>query len=487
MSPVFSRHSPGAHAPGEVLLVSLLLLGVGGHVGAGHDLVLENVSVIDVVRFEVQPHMHIGITGGRIAEISPSPIQGAGRRLDGTGKFVVPGFIDMHAHATFLDFTVVQGTGGARTFVSPRFNPEVTGQALRRLLGSGVTVIRNPAAPASVGVRIRDELRAGRLVGPEMRVAGNSINLRPATEHAASPDTQTEAYVASIAEVRGEVRRQAALGVDFIKVYKSLPPEYVGAAIGEARELGLPVIGDLGRTTWREAARLGISALTHLLTWNPRELPEGCRDRAGAVPAGRSPMQRRIDWLECYDPDAPEVTRMIEDLVTHRVVVDPTLVAQETKLKGDWEYYTHSPDLSWAPSRMLALWKEGTFTSEYSAADYRRAHAAWPKLERLVSRMYQAGVHLTVGTDTPNPWVIPGISLHREMELLVQAGIPPRAVVRMATFDAARALGIEAREGSVAVGTTANLVVLSGNPYDDIRNTRSIVWVIHKGKLVGGL
>ena len=99
----------------------------------------------------------------------------------------------------------------------------------------------------------------------------------------------------------------------------------------------------------------------------------------------------------------------------------------------------------------------------------------------LTKRLFDRGILLTAGSDLPNPWVIPGVSFHEELQLLVDSGIPPLDVLRIATINGATALGIDDETGTVEVGKRADLVVLTANPLDDIANTRSIEWVILGG------
>jgi imidazolonepropionase-like amidohydrolase len=160
--------------------------------------------------------------------------------------------------------------------------------------------------------------------------------------------------------------------------------------------------------------------------------------------------------------------------------VDPTLVAYDTKLRGDDPMYLQSPDLALLPPVMLAGWKSGTFTSSWTSDDYARGHALWPKVLALVRLYHRRGVRLLAGSDTPNPWVVPGASLHRELELLVDAGIPPIEVLTLATRNGAEALGLDA--GEVAPGRRADLVVLGADPIQDIRNTRRIELVFKDGR-----
>ena len=101
---------------------------------------------------------------------------------------------------------------------------------------------------------------------------------------------------------------------------------------------------------------------------------------------------------------------------------------------------------------------------------------------RIVKAYADAGVLLTAGSDEPNAWLVPGASLHAELQLLTEAGIDPREVIRIATQHGAQALGILKETGTIDVGKTADLVLLAADPTIDIRNTRRIEWVMRQGR-----
>jgi imidazolonepropionase-like amidohydrolase len=200
-------------------------------------------------------------------------------------------------------------------------------------------------------------------------------------------------------------------------------------------------------------------------------------------------MRARIDWLEAVDADGPDVGAVIASLVEHEIRLDPTLVAFDTKFSFDAEAvrpvaarYRENPNRGAVPG-LPALWEAcGTPTDDWSADDFRRAEAVWPTLLALVRRYHESGIQLTAGSDTPNAWVIPGESLHRELELLVDAGISPSDVLRIATRNGAEALGLLDETGTVEPGKRADLVLLVADPLDHISNTRRIDWILQGGK-----
>jgi imidazolonepropionase-like amidohydrolase len=175
---------------------------------------------------------------------------------------------------------------------------------------------------------------------------------------------------------------------------------------------------------------------------------------------------------------------MIEELARHRVVVDPTLMAMHTKFWGDDPLYTNDPDLALVSEELRQSWQAGRFTQDWTAEQYAQAQRSWPVLLGLIKAMHDGGVHLVAGTDTPTPWIIPGVSMHDELKLLVDAGIPPLEVIRIATHNAAVALRRGHEFGTVRPDRRADLIVLDKNPLDDITNTRAIRLVLQRGEIV---
>jgi imidazolonepropionase-like amidohydrolase len=162
---------------------------------------------------------------------------------------------------------------------------------------------------------------------------------------------------------------------------------------------------------------------------------------------------------------------MIAALVEHHVSVDPTLIAFRTKFWGDDPQYTNNPHRGDTPPKLWAGFARRSNTADWTPEQYRASRAQWPKLLALVKRMYDRGVVLTAGSDTPFPWIVPGVSFHEELRLLKEAGIPTAAVLRMAT------------QSVIDPGKDADLVVLTANPLDDIANTERIEMVVKGGRI----
>ncbi len=404
---------------------------------------------------------------GRAGDLNVPP---GAEVIDAGGSFLLPGFIDAHAHVALGPATMSEVDGVLA--MSMEIDPEVARRSLSSLLAHGITTIRDPGGHAETLVRLRDELARGEREGPEMRVAGEVIDQAPfpgLTETATTPE-----------EVRAAVRRQAAVGVDMIKLYVTLTPELLAAGIQEAHAHGLQAVGHLMATTWTEAARLEIDGILHIIPGAFGLLPpDSVPELVASIHRGTQFMVR---WFELVDLDAPVVVEMVEALARNGVVVDPTLVFFDVMVRGDDPAVIDAPELDRVAPSLLENWRTAFHMNlGWTPEDFERGRAALPKMLVLARRLHEAGVVLAAGTDANNPWIVPGPSFHRELELLVEAGIPEAQVLVIATRNGAQAAGLLADRGTVEVGKRADLVLLSRDPRADIRATRDIVWVMQGG------
>src|SRR5918998_2985309 len=352
--------------------------------------------------------------------------------LDLTGKYVIPGLFDMHAHVA-----------GVR---KNSYNQDFSENALKSLLDYGVTTIRSPAGPTNQSIALKHNLSEGIIEGPEMFTAGRLLN----GPQIAIPFVEKQ--ISTEEQAREEVRHQAAAGVDYVKLYVGLPPNLVQAAIGEAHSLGIEVIGHLYMTSWTDAANMGIDALTHGVPVNPSLLPSA-DNREQFLENGGGPFDHFL-WLDLLDVNSTEIEEMINALVENGVPVDPTLSIYETMLKGDDGYGISNP----------------------------QNQIRWAKVLQLTKTMHDKGVRILSGSDIPNFGLIPGASLHNELELLSEAGIKPLEVIAIATNNGAEALGIDNRVGTIEPGKEADMIILTSNPIENISNTKGIAAVIVDGK-----
>ncbi|HVS66143.1 MAG TPA: amidohydrolase family protein [Thermoanaerobaculia bacterium] len=441
----------------------------------GPPLLLRDAVVIDGRGGAAAPANSVIVAEGVIAAIGPARELEArypsAEARDLHGRFLVPGFVDAHAHVTLgpVEVSVEGGEPAVRVLGDPQVAP----RSLRTLLAHGVTSARDPGGATAETVRVRDAVASGELLGPRLVVAGAVIDR--------TPFEGLTTRVESAEEVRAEVRRQAAAGVDLIKLYAWLEPELIRAGVEEARAHALPAVAHLMHTTWTEGAELGLHSVLHIVPGSPELLPEA--ERA----AYREEMKTTAffaTWFERADLDGSEMRAAIAALARNRTFLDPTLVAFEPAFFGDRpEQTTARLGLELATPSLAASWPGFRFDLGWNPQTYRRAQDAWPKVLELTRRLHRAGVRLTAGTDANNPWTVPGPSFHRELELLAEAGIPLADVLTIATRNGAEALGLLAETGTIEEGKRADLVALRKNPLERPGATRSIEWVMKDGVL----
>ncbi len=203
----------------------------------------------------------------------------------------------------------------------------------------------------------------------------------------------------------------------------------------------------------------------------------------GATPA-RGTIRDRLNWLQEVDFDSDQIQAVIARLAERRTPVDPTLIAYHARFFGDDPMHRENPELHLAPAVSRAMWQRSTSADDRTPEDFEQAHALWPRVLELTRKLYDGGVLLAAGSDLPKTWVIPGVSLHHELRLLHDAGIPPLEVLKIATSGGAVALGLEAEIGSIEPGKVADLVVLAADPTKNLHATRAIRHVFLGGRFL---
>jgi imidazolonepropionase-like amidohydrolase len=381
-------------------------------------VILEGATLIDGTGALPKPNITIAIDRNRIVFVSNNTADNfnlnfsAANSVNLSGKYIIPGLFDMHAHVASV--------------LKDSYNQSESEYALRMLLTHGITTIRNPGGPTEQSVALRDNVSEGRIVGPQIFTAGQLLNTPQIPVPFVEKRVQTEQ------DVRQEVRTQVVAGVDYIKLYVGLTPDLVKAATDEAHFYGKKVIGHLYMTSWTDAASLGIDALTHGIPVSPFLLSEA--DQQKFLESGDHPFNHLL-WLDLVDLNGPEINNMISALVNNDIPVDPTLDIYEIITKESQHQYL------------------------------------WPKALQLTKMLYDNGVTILSGTDIPNFDLVPGASLHHELEILEEAGIPPLEVIKIATSNGATALGVEDDVGTIEPGKQADMIILSNNPLNAVSYT----------------
>ena len=413
---------------------------------------LTGATVIDGTDAAPRPDAVVAIEKDRIVYVGDRAGVRLGKKVktvDLAGCWVVPGFIDTHVH--------IPGVYERTAF-------------LAQVAAYGTTTVREAAGAQ---MELRELVAKGEVPGPRIVAAGLLIDGKHSVWGWA-------AHVETVEELRTEVRKQLEKKPDFIKLYVGLPPALVKVAVEEAHARGVRVMGHLGRTTWGEAAELGIDSLAHSSHWGLAHSVVPAANQAEFrdfyVPnKGFRPSQFRR-WREVVNPQGPEVARLAELLHQRHIELHPNLVLGEAMLLGDDATVRQRLD-----PKATGRHPDSNHWSKEEMAEAKRA---FPVVLEIIRVFHEKGVLLTAGTDYMNPWTTPGVAYHRELELFVQAGIPPADVLRIATRNGAEGLGLLKETGTIEAGKAADLVVLEADPLASISNTRKIERVFLRGREV---
>jgi hypothetical protein len=255
------------------------------------------------------------------------------------------------------------------------------------------------------------------------------------------------------------------------KIYAGTGRRVGRAIISEGQRRGLFVTAHLGAYSAQDAIADGVDGLEHIWSVFNYVIP--------ADVAGQGGHRGRLDLAN------PLCESLVAELARRKTFVDPTLVVfRNMILLPDVPEVRNHPDNALAPARLRDFWPAYLKQSgcpQGGALEERRREFA--KFEELTGKLHRAGVPLQVGTDSPEPQVTPGFSLHQELELLVESGLTPAAALRAATLHNAKALKQEQTLGSISPGKLADLVLLTANPLEDIRHARRIELVIRGGRV----
>lgn len=417
----------------RVLCCAVLVVGLDTLVSVAQTreaMAVSGVTVIDTINGRAIPNSTVTIRDGIITSVMPgvAPPDGA-RRVDGRGKFLIPGLWDMHAHHQMT------GEGSLPLFVA-----------------NGVTGTRDMGADLDFILPLRQRLASGQILGPRIIAAGPILDDRP-------PDWPYRITVRTADEARDAVRMLKEQGVDLIKVHDRTPPEAYQAIAEEARRQGLPFAGHLPRgITFEVAAAAGQRTIEHLA---------GLR------------MFNQCSGGQTYS--AEKCRPFFEWLAKSGLWQTPTLVNWRTMFTlGTPDGDPERDHLAYASPGLREFLALNRKMSNVSAEAVRGLVVAADAAAVGVADMQKAGVGILAGCDG----MVVGFCLHEELMLFVKGGMSAAAALQTATINPARSLGLEKVHGTVEAGKRADLVLLEANPLDDIANVSRIYAVVMNGRLL---
>ncbi len=367
--------------------------------------------------------------------------------VGGSGQYLMPGLADMHVHLEYFD------------------DPGV----LDLFLANGVTTVRNMDGRPYI-LEWRDRIARGEWRGPTIHTAGPILDGDP-------PRRDDNLAIGSVDDARRAVREQASAGYDFLKVYTNLSAEAFAAILEAAEENGLPVSGHVPRGVTVEAfVASGIRSVEHVT------------ELGDIVEAADSPFRNGWHWSKLYlgmPVDPAGLSGAAMRAADAGVWVVPTMVQADRAIapRPTVDTWLAANEVAYVDGGRRRFW-ESSVTRQLSrmdAADWALVEAGRSNRLSVVGALNSAGVSLLAGTDTPNPFVVPGFSLHHELANLEAAGIDRARILALATLGAAKFLGIDDDVGTVEVGKRADLLLLDASPLDSLDALRSPAGVMVRG------
>jgi imidazolonepropionase-like amidohydrolase len=404
----------------------------------------------------VIPDATILIRDGRIAAIGPSStvtIPAGATRIDGRGKFLIPGLADMHAH-----------------LYADEWVPDSVGQhELGVYLANGVTrfMIGTPQHFA-----LRKAVVAGTIAGPQLWIASPEVT---------GTKTTHSHVVTTPDEARRAVQVLADSSYDFIKLTTNITPEVYDAVVAEAKARGIRVVGHVdSRVTVARALQAG-QQIEHLDNYMESVLADSAPSKASVSDVGAYRVQ---NWATLDHVDLRKVDAIAGATARAGVFVTPTLAFFRLwfATQVDTAEIRARPDFAHIPQRMRDGYLRAytRYWSNPPSAERRAKYIA--VRNRMVKAIVDSGGHIMAGSDSPGGLLGYGWTMHRELQMLVDAGLSPYQALEAATTIPATFLKSEGVWGQLRVGQRADLVVLSSNPLADIRNTTTIERVAVGGR-----
>lgn len=408
--------------------------------GAGErPIAFERVSVVPMDSERVLADQTVIVRGERIETVGPAGsvrVPSDAVRVDGRGKFVMPGVAEMHAH-----IPAQAGENQERT--------------LFLYVANGITTIRGMlGAPGHLELRARAARRE--LTSPTIVTSGPSFNGNSVPTPEAAARMVTE---------------QKAAGYDFLKIHPGIRREVFDTLAATAQRVGIPFSGhvplDVGLGRALEARFASIDHLDGFVE--------------ALVPPGGPSTSQFFGLNLATEVDRSRLPALVKATREAGVAVVPTETLLEHVPAGDIEAMRAWPEMKYMPAGVIEQWTTATRNAQGNVtADQALAFVGLRR--EILKALSDGGVRILLGSDAPQVWNVPGFSIHREMQLMVAAGMTPYQVLSSGTRSVAEFFGNAAEVGTVAAGKRADLVLLDANPLADVGNFRLQAGVMVRGR-----
>lgn len=404
------------------------------------------VDVVPMDRDRVLENQTVLVDGDRITRLGAAAeveVPEGAIRIEGDGLYLMPGLAEMHAH--------IPGSNAPRSYLE---------NTLFLYVANGITTIRGMLGePAHL--ELRDEAERGEILSPRIYTSGPSLN----GNSVGSPE-----------QAREMVRAQAEAGYDFLKLHPGLSRAAFDAIDATADEVGMPYAGhvslDVGLARTLEA---GQATIDHL---------DGYVEAMAGPPRAQSSQFFGLNLVD--EADLDDLPRLAAETVESGVWNVPTQALFPDFL-GDPDELLRRPELRYVSAGQAQQWaasvRQMTSSPSFSADDGRRFLEL---RRRILKSLHDAGAGILLGSDAPQVFNVPGFSMHEELAEYVQAGLSPFEALRTGTVEVARFYGADHERGTVAEGMLADLVLVRGNPLEDVGNVREPAGVMLRGRWLPG-
>ena len=441
------------------LFAAFILLCLAAAISHADPTAFVNVNVVPMDRERVLTNQTVVVRDGKIVEIGDAKkvkVPKDAVRIDGKGKYLIPGLVDMHTHL----------------MSDEDFPDELAPDELKIMVANGVTTIRFMiGTPEQLVLRARSA--RGEIIAP---------TIWSASPHLTGREQGNDFLVNTPDEAREAVRKSKAAGYDFIKVTTFIKPEVYDAAVDEASKIGIRVIGHADSRF-----------VTVPRAWKARQQIEHLDGYMEMLLRDDAPMKGSVSDLYIYNPtnwesldhiDESKIAVVARKTVESNPFVDPTqhFMKNTFGLPRSEGSIRAQPDFRFYPQKKQDFYIEYLKKTKLNQVPLEK-RARWVELRnRLIKAIYDAGGKIMAGSDTPEFLWLYGFSEHRELKALADAGLPNYAVLAAATRNAHEWLGTLGRSGTVERGKDADLILLEANPLENISATERRAGVMLKGK-----